>query len=169
MINSEANEEIRTSETLSATTDGSSDLVNTDEPRDKLVLIIHIVAGVGIGALVLLGLIIACIGLVGIMKCMHARMTKRGRSSNIEEPQIIISSSNGTLLQENTAYKQFTTSWSMDKTGSDYETMLIDGTTRRNSEQPQDISSNSNRTLLYDNGAYSMVTITCSWSTDTTL
>ena len=165
MINSEVNEEIRTSETLSATTDDSgSGLIDTES--DKLVLIIHIVAGVGIGVLVLLGLIVACIGLVGIMKCMQARMAKGRRSENIEEPQIIISSSNGTLLQENTAYKKFTTNWSMD------EMMLTEESTEscKNSEQPQCqvISSNSNGTLLYNNDAYSTVTTTLSWTTDMT-
>lgn len=158
---------IMSNEPLSTTTDDSSGLVNTNdsEPRDKLVLIIHIVTGVGIGVLVLLGLVITCIGLVGIMKCRQARLAKgRRRAHDKEEPQIVVPCSNGMLLQENTAYRKLMTSWSTDTTSSDQETTLT--LSDVNSEQPQAICSNSNRILLQDNTAYRKMMN--SWSTETT-
>ena len=167
LTSSEANDEMRTmtsNEPLSTTTDGSSGLVNTAEPDDKLVLIIHIVSGVGIGALALLGIVVTCVGLVGIMKCLQARMAKQRRSNDIEEPEVVTSRSNGTLLQENAAYKRLMKSLSTDTTVSGYETMLIEGSTRTNSEEPQVVGSNSNGTLLYDNSVYK----SNNWSTDIT-
>ena len=92
---------------LSTTTDYSSDTANTKEPRDK---IIHIATGVGIGAIVLLSIAIACIG---ILKCMQARSARCDeRSDDVEKPQIVVSSSTGILLQENTAYRMLMNRWS---------------------------------------------------------
>ena len=165
---SQAHEDMRImtrSERFSTTTEGSSGLVNTSEPQDKKILIIHIVAGVGIGTIVLIGIVVTCISLVGIMKCMQARSTK-GRSDDIEEPQVVISSSNGTLLQENTAYTKSMNSWSTDTTCSDYETMSTEESIRRNTEHIQVVSSNSNGTLLQENAAYRK--LMNSWSADTT-
>ena len=95
---------------LSTTTDYSSDTANTKEPRDKIILIIHIATGVGIGAIVLLSIAVACIG---ILKCMQARSARCDeRCDDVEKPQITISSSTGMLLQENTAYRMLMNRWS---------------------------------------------------------
>ena len=127
---------------LSTTTEGSSALVNTSEPRDKIIFIIHIAAGVGIGTIALLGIVVACIGLVGIMKCKQARSAK-GRQSDTEQPQVVISSSNGTLLQENSAYRKLMNSWSTDTTGSGYETLSTKEGRNFDTKLPQN-TSNSN-------------------------
>ena len=137
--------EVRTttrSNPLSTTTDDSSALVNTSEPRDELIFIIHIVAGVGIGTIALLGIVVTCIGLVGIMKCMQARSAKE-RQSGIEQPEVVISSSNGTLLQENTAYRKLMSSWSTDTTGSGYETLSTEEGRNCDAEQLQNTSSSN--------------------------
>ena len=151
LTSSEAHKEMRTmtgNEPFSTTTDGSSDVVNTNEPRDKIILVIHIVAGVGIGTVALLGIVVACIGLVGIMKCMQARSAKGRRSDDIEEPQIVISSSNGTLLQENTAYSKLMNGWSTDTTG--YETLSTEGGRNTDTEQPQNTSNSDDITVGYE-------------------
>ena len=160
---------------LSTTTEESSGLVNTNEPQDKKILIIHIVAGVGISTIALIGIVVACIGLVGIMKCMQARSAK-GRQSDTEQPQLVISSSNGILLQENTAYRKSMNGWSTDTTGYEtlsteggrnpdtenisksdemvgYETMSTKEQSKPDSTQPQD-SSDSSGIVMQENTAY---------------
>lgn len=122
---------------LSTTTDDSSDTANTKEPRDKIILIIHIATGVGIGAIVLLSMAVACIG---ILKCMQAKSANGRRSDDIEKPTIVISSSTGMLLQENTAYRK--NRWS--------ETLSTEGGENSDIKQLQNASNSDNLVVGYE-------------------
>ena len=146
--NSQANEaEMSTTVTsnsgpLSTTTDYSSDTANAKEPRDKIILIIHIATGVGIGAIVLLSIAVACIG---ILKCMQARSARCDeRCDDVEKPQITISSSTGMLLQENTAYRMLMNRWS--------ETQSTEGgkNSQNDIKQLQNASNSDNLTEGYE-------------------
>ena len=124
---------------LSTTTDYSSDTANTKEPRDK---IIHIATGVGIGAIVLLSIAVACIG---ILKCMQARSARCDeRSDDVEKPQIVVSSSTGILLQENTAYRMLMNRWS--------ETQSTEGekNSQNDIKQVQNASNSDNLMVGYE-------------------
>ena len=76
------------------------------------------------------------------MKCIQVRSAK-GRNSNIEQPEVV-SSSNGTLLQENTAYRN---NWSTDTIGSGYETLSTEEGRHSDTEQLHTIS-NSNDIMI---------------------
>ena len=132
---------------LSITTDVSSDrdgpslltITDTKEPRDKIILIIHIVTGVGIGAIVLLSIAVACIG---ILKCMQARSANRRKCNDIEKPQIAISSSTGMLLQESTAHRKLINRWS--------ETLSTEGGKNSDIKQLQNTSNSDNLVVGYE-------------------
>ena len=127
---------------LPTTTDYSSDTANTKEPRDKIILIIHIATGVGIGAIVLLSIAVACIG---ILKCMQARSARSDeRCDDVEKPQIAISSSTGMPLQENIAYRMLMNRWS--------ETQSTEGgkNSQTDIKQLQNASNSDNLMIGYE-------------------
>lgn len=138
---SQAHEETRSTTRTDphlTTTEGGSHIVNTNEPKDNDTLKIHIATGIT----ALLGVIVICIGLVSIMKCIQAKSAKGGQTATgTEQPQVVVSSSNGALLQENTVHRKLMASWSSEKIG--YE-----GGRNCNSEQWQNTSNSDHHVMV---------------------
>ena len=143
-----------TSDTLSTTTDSS--FVQTNEPRNaKRFLIIHVVAGLGLALIILSGVVVTCITVVCIMRCVQARtVVKLRRRFDREQAEAVNSNSIGMLLQENAAYRRMTVneySYPGDATG--YETMPSRQEWKFDTRQPVD-NFDSNQIVVQGNTAY---------------
>ena len=113
------------SDTLSTTTTDNSS-VQTNEPRNtKRFLIIHVVAGLGLVLIILSGVVVTCISVVCIMRCIQARsVAKLRRSFDREQAEAADSNPIGTLLQENAAYRPMTINeYSYPGYATGYETL----------------------------------------------